>query len=196
MGLPSCREKIGTAKRGFCSQCWLNRMLPNHCILGRNFLRILSDSTGEPRLAHKPNIIFVGYFEVQVPFLVPPNQKNHGCQGRFFSASFFWSRKGHPFFERADQILCPESSSIRNRKKDISTKLLPKAIIRSNKNLNNCATLLFFSVSSFLENCIEWWIWWMTLRLFSLWQKRSSESSRTTKLQRSKGEASWTSSAF
>lgn len=73
MGLPSCREKIETAKTGFCSQCRVNRMLPNHCILGRNFLRILSDSTGEPRLANKPNIIYVGYFGVQVPFLVPPN---------------------------------------------------------------------------------------------------------------------------
>lgn len=38
MGLPSCREKIETAKSGFCSQCWVNRMLPNHCHFGKKFL--------------------------------------------------------------------------------------------------------------------------------------------------------------
>lgn len=140
MGLPSCRKKL-RQPRGllFTVLGEKNASKSLHSIW--NFLRILSDSSGEPGLAYKL-YFFLAISRSKFPFLSQPT-KIHGCQGRL--GSFFWSRKGH-------QILCPESSSIRNRKRDINKTSRESKPQKHYKKLQNCARF-FFLFLPFSKHC-------------------------------------------
>ena len=130
------------------------------------------------------------------PFLSPPTKKKSWMSRAFFFflRVCFGPVKVTLFLKEPTRFCVLNQHRSGTEKRIYQQHFSRKQSSEAIKNWTISATLLFFFMFVlFFENCIEWWIWWMILRLFSLGQKRSSESSRTTKLQRSKGDASWTS---